>query len=110
MSENSKLTAQQQALVDQVLKNLEEGAGLWKQGWVVTGAPLSATTGNFVVYLFDEYSPYMIWVFLATAGVWSIAMGVAMIVAHKNDDKEKAKKMLVNYLIGLVVIFGILVQ
>ena len=32
MSENSKLTAQQQALVDQVLKNLEEGAGLWKQG------------------------------------------------------------------------------
>lgn len=64
---------------------------------------------NFVVYLFDEYSPYMIWVFLATAGVWSIAMGVAMIVAHKNDDKEKAKKMLVNYLIGLVVIFGILV-
>ena len=64
---------------------------------------------NFVVYLFDEYSPYMIWVFLATAGVWSIAMGVAMIVAHKNDDKEKAKKMLVNYLIGLVVIFVILV-
>ena len=51
----------------------------------------------------------MIWVFLATAGVWSIAMGVAMIVAHKNDDKEKAKKMLVNYLIGLVAIFGILV-
>lgn len=26
MSENSKLTAQQQALVEQVLKNLEEGA------------------------------------------------------------------------------------
>lgn len=46
MSENSKLTAQQQALVDQVLKNLEEGAGLWKQGWVVTGAPQSATTGK----------------------------------------------------------------
>ncbi len=64
---------------------------------------------NFVIYLFDEYSPYMIWVFLATAGIWSIAMGVAMIVAHKNEDKEKAKKMLVNYLIGLVVIFGILV-
>lgn len=46
MSENSKLTAQQQALVDQVLKNLEEGAGLWKQGWIVTGAPQSATTGK----------------------------------------------------------------
>ena len=32
-----------------------------------------------------------------------------MILARKNDDKEKAKRMLVNYLIGLVVIFGILV-
>jgi hypothetical protein len=33
----------------------------------------------------------------ATAGVWSIAMGVAIIIAHKNEDKAKAKKMLVNY-------------
>ena len=64
---------------------------------------------NYVEYLFDEYSPYMMWVFLATAGVWSIAMGVAMIIAHKNEDKAKAKKMLVNYGIGLIVIFAILV-
>ena len=64
---------------------------------------------NYVTYLFEEYSPYMIWVFLATAGVWSIAMGVAIIIANKNEDKAKAKKMLVNYGIGLVVIFAILV-
>lgn len=64
---------------------------------------------NYVTYLFDEYSPYMVWVFLATAGVWSIAMGIAIIIANKNEDKAKAKKMLVNYCIGLVVIFAILV-
>lgn len=64
---------------------------------------------NYVEYLFGQYSPYMIWVFLATAGVWSIAIGVAIILARKNEDKEKAKKMLVNYLIGLIVIFAILV-
>lgn len=64
---------------------------------------------SYVEYLFEQYSPYMIWVFLATAGVWSIAIGVAIILAHKNEDKEKVKKMLVNYLIGLVVIFAILV-
>ena len=64
---------------------------------------------SYVEYLFEQYSPYMIWVFLATAGVWSIAIGVAIILAHKNEEKEKAKKMLVNYLIGLVVIFAILV-
>jgi phosphotransferase system glucose/maltose/N-acetylglucosamine-specific IIC component len=64
---------------------------------------------NYVEYLFDEYSPYMMWVFLATAGVWSIAMGIAIIIATKNEDKAKAKKMLVNYGIGLIVIFTILV-
>lgn len=64
---------------------------------------------NYVEYLFDEYSPYMMWVFLATAGVWSLAMGIAIIIATKNEDKAKAKKMLVNYLIGLVVIFVILI-
>ena len=64
---------------------------------------------NYVEYLFQQYSPYMIWVFLATAGVWIIAIGVALIIAHKNEDKEKAKKMLINYVIGLVVIFVILV-
>lgn len=64
---------------------------------------------NYVEYLFDEYSPYMLWVFLATAGVWSIAMGIAIIIATKNEDKAKAKKMLVNYGVGLIVIFAILV-
>lgn len=68
-----------------------------------------AEVSNYVEYLFEQYSPYMIWVFLATAGVWSIAIGVALIIAHKNEDKEKAKKMLINYVIGLVVIFAILV-
>ncbi|MCH5151054.1 MAG: hypothetical protein J1F65_00110 [Clostridiales bacterium] len=64
---------------------------------------------NYVEYLYKQYQPYMIWVFLATAGVWSIAIGVALIIAHKNEDKEKAKKMLVNYAVGLVIIFVILI-
>lgn len=64
---------------------------------------------SYVEYLFNVYSPYMIWVFLATAGVWSIVLGVMIIIAHKNEDKEKAKKMLINYGIGLIVIFCILI-
>jgi hypothetical protein len=64
---------------------------------------------NYVGYLFNQYSPYMIYVFIATAAVWSAAMGIALIVAKKNEDREKAKKMVVNYCIGLVVIFIILV-
>ena len=64
---------------------------------------------NYVEYLFGQYAPYMYWVLLATAGLWSIAIGVAIIIATKNEDKAKAKKMLVNYLIGLVIIFAIVV-
>ena len=64
---------------------------------------------NYVTYLLNEYSPYMIWVFLATAGVWSAAMGIAIIIATKNEEKVKARKMLVNYGIGLIVIFILLV-
>ena len=64
---------------------------------------------SYIEYLFNLYSPYMIWVFLGTSGVWSVAMGVAMIIARKNEEKEKAKRMLVNYGIGFIVIFSILI-
>ncbi|MBR1676255.1 MAG: hypothetical protein IJ706_02985 [Clostridia bacterium] len=64
---------------------------------------------NYMEYLFELYSPYMIYVFLATSGVWSLAMGITYILARKNEEREKAKKMLVNYGIGMIVIFVILV-
>lgn len=64
---------------------------------------------NYVEYLFEQYSPYMWWVLLASAGVWSIVMGVFFAIAQKNEDKEKAKKMVINYVIGLVVIAIIVV-
>ena len=53
-------------------------------------------------YLFCQYQPYMWWVLLATAGVWNIVMGVFFAIAQKNEDKEKARKMIKNYVIGLV--------
>ncbi len=64
---------------------------------------------SYIEYLFKQYQPYMWWVLLACAGVWSIAMGVFFAIATKNEDKEKARKMIKNYVIGLVVIFAILV-
>lgn len=41
-----KLTPQRKQLVDEILKNLKEGKGLWRQGWQITGAPVSAITGK----------------------------------------------------------------
>lgn len=40
-----RLTPQRKQLVDTILANLENGTGLWKQGWV-GGAPVSAITGK----------------------------------------------------------------
>lgn len=39
-----KLTPQRKLIVDEVLKNLESGAGLWKAGWIMPKAPESAIT------------------------------------------------------------------
>ena len=54
---------------------------------------------SYIGYLFGQYQPYMWWVLLATAGVWSIVMGVFFAIAQKNEDKEKARKMIKNYVI-----------
>ncbi len=67
------------------------------------------TIAAYIEELFDKYSPYMWWTLIGTSGVWSVVMGVFYIMAQKNEDKEKARKMLVNYCIGLVAIAVILV-
>lgn len=41
-----KLTPQRKQIVDEVLKNLESGTGLWKRGWAQSGAPESAISGK----------------------------------------------------------------
>lgn len=41
-----KLTPQRQRLVDTIIANLENSHSLWRQGWRVAGAPVSAITGK----------------------------------------------------------------
>lgn len=41
-----KLTPQRKRLVDTLMANLENNHSLWRQGWKVTGAPVSAITGK----------------------------------------------------------------
>ncbi|MCD8295742.1 MAG: pilin [Clostridia bacterium] len=64
---------------------------------------------SFVDELFSAYSSYMWWILLAVAGIWSIVMGVMYIKARRAEDKDKARRMLVNYLLGLVIIAAIIV-
>lgn len=41
-----KLTPQRQRLFDSIMSNLETNNSLWRQGWRVSGAPVSAITGK----------------------------------------------------------------
>lgn len=41
-----KLTPQRQRLVDAIMANLENNNSLWRQGWAVSGAPVSAISGK----------------------------------------------------------------
>jgi len=41
-----KLTPQRKRLFDTIMSNLENNHSLWRQGWRVTGAPVSAITGK----------------------------------------------------------------
>ena len=41
-----KLTPERKQLVDEMLNNLKNNNGLWRQGWHVTGAPVSAISGK----------------------------------------------------------------
>ena len=59
---------------------------------------------DYIAFLFEQYAPYMWYVLLGTTGVWSAVMGVMIIVANKNEDKHKARRIVVSYVVGLVII------
>lgn len=59
--------------------------------------------------IYEPYRNLMLMLFGILAGIWSIPIGVSYIIARKQDDKERARKMLVNFVVGIVIIFAILV-
>lgn len=63
---------------------------------------------DYVTEVLNIYFPYIISILIVTSSTWSIFMGIKIIVAKKNDEKEKAYKMIKNYIIGLIAIFILL--
>ena len=59
--------------------------------------------------IYEPYSDLLLMLFGIFAGIWGIPVGISYIIARKQDDKEKAKKMLVNFVLGIVVSFCLLV-
>lgn len=58
--------------------------------------------------ILNNYFSYIILILLASSSIWSIFIGVKIIIIRNSEDQQNAKLMLKNYIIGLVVIFIIL--
>ncbi len=59
--------------------------------------------------IYEPYADLLLMLFGIFAGIWGIPVGISYIIARKQDDKEKARKMLVNFVLGIVVSFCLLV-
>lgn len=59
--------------------------------------------------IYGPYQSLLLMLFGIFAAIWGIPVGISYIIARKQDDKEKAKKMLVNFVVGIVVSFCLLV-
>ena len=53
-------------------------------------------------------SSYLIIILISLSGLWSIYMGLKFITARKRSEVIQAKKYILNYIIGLIVIFCII--
>ena len=60
---------------------------------------------DFVDYLLNKYFEKIIWILLSLTGIWSIVLGVMIMIAKREDEREKAIRYLRTFIISLVLIF-----
>ena len=51
---------------------------------------------------------YLVILLISLSGIWSIYMGIKYMTAKKRSEVIEAKKYIINYIIGLIVIFSII--
>lgn len=59
--------------------------------------------------ILNAYFKYMVSILLLTSLIWSLYIGIKTILSYKLEERINVKKMIINYVIGLVVIFVIIV-
>ena len=59
--------------------------------------------------ILNTYFKYMVSILLLTSLIWSLYIGIKTILSYKLEERINVKKMIINYVIGLVVIFVIIV-
>ena len=92
-NENSayeKLTPARKALVDAVMKNLENGVGLWEQGWAGGGAPVSGISGK-------QYNGINRMFLMAATNKWKIRVG-ALSATKREEAAARTREYRLNTL------------
>ena len=103
-------------LIEEVIHNLEEV----KQKELIykchnCGEKLSRfenlTTNDMetITSVFKDNSSVLIIILIVTSSLWSVFMGIKFIIARNRNEKVEAKRHIMNYILGLIVIFSILV-
>lgn len=59
--------------------------------------------------IINSYFNYLLTILLITSSIWSLFIGIKIIISYTKEEKDIVKKMVKNYIIGIIVIFIIIV-
>ena len=68
----------------------------------------SNTIINTINKTIDSYSKYIIMILSITSCIWSLFIGIKIVIISKKEESINVRKMIKNYIIGLIAIFIIL--
>lgn len=55
--------------------------------------------------MIDDFRTFIVGALIAVVIVWCIYIAVRLIVAHRNEERIDAKKMIKNLIVGIVIMF-----
>lgn len=60
---------------------------------------------NQIKTLIGEFKSFIIGILIAAVVVWCIYVAVRLIIAHRNEERVDAKRLIKNLILGVVIMF-----
>lgn len=60
---------------------------------------------NQIKTLVGEFKSFIIGILIAAVVVWCIYVAVRLIIAHRNEERVDAKRLIKNLILGVVIMF-----
>lgn len=55
--------------------------------------------------LIDEFWVFVVGILAAVVVIWCVYVAIKLIIAHRNEERVDAKRMIKNLIVGIVVMF-----